>query len=95
MNCASFFIKKIALKILLSSAIFKLPFDFHFFRYNGQNRGLIIGVFLGKVGTQSISRGIGGGCERVGIGRYEIKKSNSISELLFIRRRRHTLPQQV
>ena len=80
MNCASFFIKKIALKILLSSAIFKLPFDFHFFRYNGQNRGLIIGVFLGKVGTQSISRGIGGGCARVGIGRYEIKK-----EQLYIR----------
>ena len=61
----------------------KFFYDFH---------GRLVGM-MGE--SQSISGGIGGGCARVGIGRYEIKKSNSISELLFIRRRRHTLPQQV
>ena len=78
MNCASFFIKKIALKIPLSSAIFKLPFDFHFFRYNEQNRSLIIEVFLGRWELRASRRESGG--VRGWIGRYEIKK-----EQLYIR----------
>ena len=60
----------------------KIFYDFH---------GRLVGM-MGE--SQSISGGIGRVCEG-GIGRYEIKKSNSDIELLFIRRRRHTLPQQV
>ena len=64
-------------------------------KYKRKNFLLFSRAIGGNDGRISESLGGNRRCARVGIGRYEIKKSNSISELLFIRRRRHTLPQQV